>query len=325
LHISEWGADYSSLEAEVTAYFDKIIAETDSNVKEDLETKKTAALEALKPKVESLDFWSKVKVASNKPEGIPSFGNDASSDAQTPSYIAWGEPQAEETSTIPFPTSPKVYHFHPIAFVEQMRRMDNVWHDPVQNPQLNKYTFSGNINPSNGVFGNVRTWRTPSLHSGTDIFAISGNKVYACMEGEVVRADTGGGGKTVVIKIKSTIDFIRQMSNVNYSLTYANKGEVMGTEVKSTDSVYLIYMHLSKFECEKGDKVNSGDLVALAGVTGNATGTRGPHVHFEIATKSNPYGSINPARVVEQQPYDTKEQDDSKDYKYYKDGTKKKV
>jgi len=37
--------------------------------------------------------------------------------------MAWGEAQADDTSTIPFPTSPKVYHFHPIAFVEQMRRM----------------------------------------------------------------------------------------------------------------------------------------------------------------------------------------------------------
>jgi len=37
--------------------------------------------------------------------------------------MAWGEAQADDTSTIPFPTSPKVYHFHPIAFVEQMRMM----------------------------------------------------------------------------------------------------------------------------------------------------------------------------------------------------------
>ena len=37
--------------------------------------------------------------------------------------MAWGEPQTEETSTIPFPILPKVYHFHPIAFVEQMRMM----------------------------------------------------------------------------------------------------------------------------------------------------------------------------------------------------------
>jgi len=124
-HNSEWGADYSKLELEVSDYFDKIIAEADSNVKEDLETKKTAALEALKPKVEGLDFWSKVKLASNEPEGLPSFGDNFSSGAQTPSYMAWGEPQAEETTTIPFPTSPKVYHFHPIAFVEQMRMMEN--------------------------------------------------------------------------------------------------------------------------------------------------------------------------------------------------------
>ena len=44
LHTSEWGADYSSLEVEVTAFFDKHIEEADKKVKKDLEDKKTAAL-----------------------------------------------------------------------------------------------------------------------------------------------------------------------------------------------------------------------------------------------------------------------------------------
>ncbi len=166
-----------------------------------------------------------------------------------------------------------------------MRMQGTVWHDPVSNPQLNKYSFSGYVTPHNGSFGKVKTFRKNPLHSGIDIFAVPGTPVYSCMEGIVVRASSGGGGKTVTVKVKSTGNFIKQMNSVNYALVYADKGELLGAEVEETDSIYLIYMHLSEFKCKKGDKVEAGDLIALAGVTGNATGTRGPHVHFEIALK----------------------------------------
>jgi len=42
-HNSEWGADYSSLELEVTAFFDKHIEEADKKVKKDLEDKKNSS------------------------------------------------------------------------------------------------------------------------------------------------------------------------------------------------------------------------------------------------------------------------------------------
>jgi len=105
-HNSEWGAEYSSLETEVAAFFDKHIEDADKKVKQDLENKKTASLEALKPKIESLDFWSKVKVVTTQKE-----------------VAAATKPKEEKQSLVPFPKSPKVYHFHPIAFVEQMRMM----------------------------------------------------------------------------------------------------------------------------------------------------------------------------------------------------------
>ncbi len=240
------------------------------------------------------------------------------------------EPE-QEIPLSPFPIEqPVVYHFHPVAFVEQMRRMDNFWHDPVINPQLNKYSFSGYVTPWNGSFGNVRTFRANPLHSGIDIFAVPGTKVYACMEGVVVRASKGGGGKTVTIKVNSTLDFIKQSAYIDYTLKYKEKGELIGAQIKESDSVYMIYMHLSEFKCKKGDNVSPGDLIALSGVTGNATGTRGPHVHFEIATVQSPYGTgtkyrYNPSRVILLKDYNTNKQDESKTYKYYDDGTKKKV
>jgi len=156
--------------------------------------------------------------------------------------------EEEPIKLVPFPFSnPKVYHFHPIAFVEQMRRFSNSWHDPVLNPQLNKYTFNANFNPANGAHGNVRKWRTkvPS-HTGLDIFAIPGTEVYACMDGIVVDASTSykkGNNKTVRIKINNTNDFLKHISHLSYSLQYERKGEIMGVTPTKNDTIYLIYMH----------------------------------------------------------------------------------
>ena len=240
---------------------------------------------------------------------------------------------SEEVPLKPFPANqPIVYHFHPVAFVEEMKRMGDNWHDPIKNPQLNKYTFSGNENPVNASFGFVRSG---SLHSGIDIFALPGTPVYACMDGVVVapkeidNEGKGKAGKTIRIKVDNTDDFIKRLSAVNYPLQFKDRGEEIGCKVKSADDIYLIYMHMSEYRVKKGDAVIKGDLIGFSGMTGNADGSRAPHLHFEITTVLDGYGHgisprINPARVVELCSYDTKEQDESKDYKYKKDGTKEK-
>jgi len=51
------------------------------------------------------------------------------------------------------------------------------------------------------------------------------------------------------------------------------------------------YGHCSKITVKKGDKVKSGDAVALIGMTGNTTG---PHVHYEIRRYGN---TVDPASV----------------------------
>lgn len=98
-------------------------------------------------------------------------------------------------------------------------------------------------------------YRTPpnsgatSNHQGTDIGVSSGTKVYSLCDGEVVAVgEDGGYGQRV--------------------------------KIKQSDGSTVIYAHLSKSDYySEGDKVYAGDVIALSGSTGNATG---PHLHLEI-------------------------------------------
>ncbi|PKQ61439.1 hypothetical protein BZG02_15920 [Labilibaculum filiforme] len=79
----------------------------------------------------NLQFWSKVKVPILKttPEIPPDWIYDPILNQSRKRY-PWDrdyEYEQEEEEYTPFPISPKVFHFHPIAFVEQMRRMSTVY------------------------------------------------------------------------------------------------------------------------------------------------------------------------------------------------------
>jgi murein DD-endopeptidase MepM/ murein hydrolase activator NlpD len=50
------------------------------------------------------------------------------------------------------------------------------------------------------------------------------------------------------------------------------------------------YGHLSKFYCEKGDKVAKGEVIGAMGSTGNSTG---PHLHFEVIINGVKYNPLN--------------------------------
>jgi len=86
------------------------------------------------------------------------------------------------------------------------------------------------------------------MHYGTDLKMARGDTVVSVQSGTVIRAGWGTGfGKLIIVKHENNIQ------------TY--------------------YAHLSKFLKKKGQQVEKGEPIGLAGSTGRATG---PHLHFEI-------------------------------------------
>lgn len=143
--------------------------------------------------------------------------------------------------------------------LESLGKTKSNW--PVEKTKIITSNFEYRKDP----FGSGKVF----FHNGLDIGAPEGEKVIAIEDGEVIRASFYGGyGNTVCIKGAKT----------NY--TY-------------------LYGHLDgKFLVKKGQKVNSGDVIAKVGpkniynvpnnpfkdINGNPTNgnTTGAHLHFSI-------------------------------------------
>jgi len=97
-----------------------------------------------------------------------------------------------------------------------------------------------------------------ATHTGVDIEAHVGTPVKAAADGVILAAEWSNGyGRMVVI----------------------DHGNGLQTR----------YAHLSEFQVVPGQEVRRGDVIALSGASGRATG---PHLHFEVrlmGTAVNPY------------------------------------
>ncbi len=100
-----------------------------------------------------------------------------------------------------------------------------------------------------GTISSLYGQRRRDFHDGVDIKAPRGTHVLAAKEGEVVYSSR---------KIKGYGNLI---------------------VIKHPDSTATVYAHNQKNLVKKGQKISQGELIALVGATGKATG---PHLHFEI-------------------------------------------
>ncbi|MDX8341408.1 peptidoglycan DD-metalloendopeptidase family protein [Draconibacterium sp. IB214405] len=97
--------------------------------------------------------------------------------------------------------------------------------------------------------------RSGRMHYGTDIKMFKGDTVVATQSGVIARSNWGYGfGNLIVVQHRNNIQ------------TY--------------------YAHLSKFLKRKGETVEKGEPIGLAGSTGRA---RGPHLHFEMRENGKPF------------------------------------
>lgn len=97
------------------------------------------------------------------------------------------------------------------------------------------------------------------LHTGVDLRASTGTKVYAANKGTVT---TSG-----------------------YSSAWGNY-----IIISHGGGITTLYAHLSKRSVSKDDKVKQGDIIGYSGNTGYSTA---PHLHFEISKNGATYNPLN--------------------------------
>ena len=101
--------------------------------------------------------------------------------------------------------------------------------------------------------------KTSKQHKGIDFSGKIGTELYAVAPGRVISAgDRTGYGTTV---------------EIDHGLGFTT-----------------LYAHLSKLMVSRGDWVRPGTVVGLGGSSGRSTG---PHLHYEIRYKGNPFNPIN--------------------------------
>jgi murein DD-endopeptidase MepM/ murein hydrolase activator NlpD len=197
------------------------------------------------------------------------------------------------------------------------------WQNPLTNPQITIYTSGGLKRPWRSAFGSVR----PDLgrpHHGLDLFAPIGTDLYSCLPGKVVYAENVNGyGKVIIIEIENISDF--KNSKLGYSPYYIKSKRSYDSKeydidgfadfieyegIEESESVFLKYAHLDEFSVKVGDVISKEVYkTKVIGKTGDsgATGTKGPHLHFEISSVTWPNKNkeegfaerYNPAKYVD--------------------------
>jgi len=110
--------------------------------------------------------------------------------------------------------------------------------------------------------------RARGWHAGIDISAEMGSQVYAAAPGTVV-----------------------------YSGWIRSYGQVV--KIEHSDGFITLYAHNLKNLVEAGEEVEAGQVIAIVGRSGHATG---PHVHFEIRRDGRAYNPLHLLEPSDQTP-----------------------
>jgi len=143
--------------------------------------------------------------------------------------------------------------------------------------------LSAAASPIGGDFGMVRSGGHKP-HQGWDLYARPGTLVFAIADAELESISYGGeyGIRMCLRLLGPAMDAIARRHSAKH--------------------LYAFYAHLSvPMLPAKPLRVREGQVIALSGNSGNATGTP-PHLHFEIRTKPRPVrgldGRINPGEIL---------------------------
>lgn len=185
------------------------------------------------------------------------------------------------------------------------------WHNPIINPRITLFSFSGKFNPNIAMFGRIDGRKTEKNKKGThkalDFFAQIGTKIYAPLDCEVIDINFSSSyGQTITLKITGFDLNILKIRRAFFNYQLAYQGEMINGEDfnEEAESYYLFYAHLSKVNVAKGDKLFAGQIIGLSGTSGSACGTKAPHLHFEIRSENKTISKslkylVNPAFYIE--------------------------
>lgn len=143
---------------------------------------------------------------------------------------------------------------HSQLLLETDKYLETIRYSPLGKPVNGQITsgFGTRLDPLN---------REGAYHSGIDIRARRGEKVFATAAGIITRASYNGDYGNVV-----TIDH-----GNGYTTNFA---------------------HLDRFLVKKGDQVERGNIIGLVGNSGRTTGV---HLHYEVCLNKKP---INPTKLM---------------------------
>lgn len=120
-----------------------------------------------------------------------------------------------------------------------------------------------------------KTWVWPLPYSGTYISSNFGYRSDPFTGATKYHSGTditmeGARGKNIVASRAGTVSYVQTTDNGGYGIYL---------RIDHGDGFETLYAHCSELKVSQGQRVSQGQVIALVGSTGAATG---PHVHFEV-------------------------------------------